>query len=84
MNAVGASVWGRLLTWLDHDAARGRVLAIDGARRSQRRDARGLTALLAKGKLDAAQADAAFERVAHRIRASRILVRAGGVERRSR
>jgi hypothetical protein len=72
MNLAGASVWGRLLTWLEHeqqDEGYGRLsrtpVAVDETPR--------LDAFLSKGQIDPAKAEAAFERVAHRIRASHIL-----------
>lgn len=68
MNAVGASVWSRLLTWLDHAPPEDGYWRLK-ARPSRDESAR-LTALL---EGHAAQADADFRRIAHRIRASRIL-----------
>lgn len=72
MNAVGASVWGRVLTWLDHEAdadayarLRRSPLATDETER--------LCGFFQGERLDAAKADAAFRRIAHRLRATRIL-----------
>lgn len=72
MNLAGARAWGRLLLWLEHEAGadayaqlRRLPLASDDTAR--------LEAFFANGKLDSAKADAAFARVAHRLRASHIL-----------
>ncbi len=72
MNAAGASVWGRVLTWLDHEAdadayarLRRAPLASDVTER--------LCAFFERDRLNPDRAEAAFGRVAHRIRASRIL-----------
>jgi hypothetical protein len=69
---MGASVWGRVLTWLDHDSAadsysrlKRSPLATDETER--------LSVFFKGEQLDSAMADAAFRRIAHRIRASRIL-----------
>ena len=67
MNAMGASVWGRLLTWLDHDVSEEAYWWLRRAPHSTDETAR------LKELLGTAEADAAFKRVAHRIRASRIL-----------
>lgn len=72
MNAIGASVWGRLLHWLDHP------VPIDNYSRlrripNSRDDTMALQDLLGASKFDAARTDSAFKRVAHGIRASRIL-----------
>lgn len=72
MNLAGARAWGRLLMWLEHEAE------TDGFARLRRAplasdDTVRLDAFLAKGKLDTGKADAAFGRVAHRLRASHIL-----------
>lgn len=68
MNAAGASVWSRLLLWLEHAAPD------DGYWRLKARPAKDETDRLA-ALIDghAAKADAEFRRVAQRIRASRIL-----------
>jgi len=68
VNAVGASVWSRLLLWLEHAAPS------DGYWRLKARPAKDETARLA-ALLDghAAKADVEFRRIAQRIRASRIL-----------
>ena len=72
MNLAGASVWGRVLTWLDHEAdadayarLRRSPLATDVTER--------LCTFFERERLQADKAEAAFARVAHRIRASRIL-----------
>lgn len=72
MNAVGASVWGRVLTWLDHEAdadayarLRRSPLTTDETER--------LCGFFQGERLDTAKADAAFRRIAHRLRATRIL-----------
>ena len=72
MNAVGASVWGRVLTWLDHDSDAETYARL---RRSPFaiNDTERLSAFFAGEQLDAAKAEAAFKQVAHRIRATRIL-----------
>lgn len=72
MNPAGARAWGRLLTWLEHEAE------TDGLARLRRAplasdDTALLDAFLEKGKLDTAKADRAFSRVSHRLRASHIL-----------
>lgn len=72
MNAVGASVWGRLITWLDHPQE------VDAYARLKRTpvatdDAIRLAAFFEAGKLNAAMVEQAFREVAPRIRASRIL-----------
>jgi len=68
VNAVGASVWSRLLLWLEHAAPE------DGYWRLKARPGKDESARLA-ALVDgnAAKADAEFRRVAQRIRASRIL-----------
>lgn len=72
MNAAGARVWGRLLTWLDHDDA-------PQTYRQLRRTPHGyedtakLAPFFSNGRLNTARAEAAFSQVANRIRASRIL-----------
>lgn len=68
MNAVGASVWSRLLLWLEH------AVPDDGYWRLKARPAKDETARLAAllGR-HATKADADFRHVAQRIRASRIL-----------
>lgn len=72
MNAAGAGMWGRVLTWLDHKPAadaylqlKRSPLAIDETER--------LSRFFAGERLNSAKAEAAFSQVAHRIRASRIL-----------
>lgn len=72
MNAVGASVWGRVLTWLDHDSDAETYARL---RRSPFaiNDTERLSAFFAGEQLDAAKAETAFKQVAHRIRATRIL-----------
>lgn len=72
MNLAGARAWGRLLMWLEHEAEP------DGFARLRRAplasdDTARLDVFLAKGKLDTSKAEAAFGRVAHRLRASHIL-----------
>lgn len=72
MNLAGARAWGRVLTWLDHEAdadtyarLRRSPLATDVTDR--------LCAFFDRDHMDPDKAEAAFARVAHRIRASRIL-----------
>ena len=72
MNAVGASVWGRLLTWLDHEAAPGGYPRLKRAPQGHEETAR-LAAFFSNGKLNSDRAEAAFKGVAHRMRASRVL-----------
>ena len=67
MNAVGASVWGRLLSWLDHEVPEDAYWRLRRAPQSIDETAR------LKELLGSAASEAAFKRVAHRIRASRIL-----------
>jgi hypothetical protein len=71
MNLAGASVWGRLLTWLEHEQT-------DGFERLKRKPVgidttAALDTFSAAGKLVPQKAHAAFDRVAHRLRASHIL-----------
>lgn len=72
MNAVGASVWGRLITWLDHPP---KVDAYARLKRTPRAtdSALRLAPFFESGKLNAAKVERAFLEVAPRIRASRIL-----------
>ena len=72
MNTAGASVWGRLLTWLDHSDAPDAYLRLRRAPLGLEETGR-LAPFFAKGELDPARTDAAFARVASRIRASRTL-----------
>lgn len=72
MNTAGASVWGRLLTWLDHDEAPEAYARLRRAPQGHEETAR-LAPFFTHGRLDEARAEAAFARVAHRIRASKIL-----------
>jgi hypothetical protein len=68
VNAVGSSVWGRLLAWLEHDTAPDAYWRLRAQHAKD--ESAQLKALLAGG---APGADKAFARVACRIRASRIL-----------
>lgn len=68
MNAVGASVWTRLLTWLDHAPPEDGYWRLKA--RPSRDESASLTTLL---EGHGAKAEADFRRIAHRIRASRIL-----------
>lgn len=72
MNAVGASVWGRVLTWLDQHSD---CEAYAKLRRSPiaANETEQLSRFFAGERLDPQRAEADFSRVAHRIRASRIL-----------
>lgn len=72
MNAAGASVWGRVLTWLDHQGD-GEVYA--KLRRSPiaANETERLSRFFAGERLDPHRTEAAFARVGRRIRASRIL-----------
>ncbi len=72
MNAVGASLWGRLLSWVDHPAPADDYWRLRRMPQAQDETAR-LHEILGAGKFDAGRTDASFKRVAHRIRASRIL-----------
>ena len=72
MNAIGASLWGRLLFWLDHPAPVDDYWRLRRTPHSHDETAR-LQDLLGRATFDAARTDAAFKRIAHRIRASRIL-----------
>ncbi|MCE9524045.1 MAG: hypothetical protein K8S25_16635 [Alphaproteobacteria bacterium] len=72
MNAIGASVWGRLLTWLDHPSPEDNYWRLRRMPHSRDETAR-LQELLGASKFDPARTDAAFKSVAHRLRASRIL-----------
>ncbi|MFM9865454.1 MAG: hypothetical protein ACKVRO_17825 [Micropepsaceae bacterium] len=72
MNAAGARVWGRLLTWLDHDDAPHAYARLKRAPYGHE-DTAKLAPFFSNGRLDTARADVAFKQVAHRIRASRIL-----------
>ncbi len=67
MNAVGAGVWGRLLSWLDHQVVEDAYWLLRRAPQSIDETAR------LKELLGGAASEAAFKRVAHRMRASRIL-----------
>lgn len=72
MNIGGARAWGRLLTWLDHDDAPGAYARLKRAPLGHEETGR-LVPYFSGGRLDTDRAEAAFGRVAHRIRASRIL-----------
>jgi hypothetical protein len=72
VNAVGASVWGRLLSWVDHPAPADRYARLRRTPHSRDETAR-INSLLAPGHSGAEPSDVAFRRVAHRIRASRLL-----------
>jgi hypothetical protein len=72
VNAAGARVWGRLLTWLDHHDAPHAYAQLKRAPYGHE-DTAKLAPFFSNGRLDTARADAAFKQVAHRIRASRIL-----------
>ncbi len=72
MNAAGARVWGRLLTWLDHDDAPGAYSRLKRAPHGYE-DTAKLAPFFSDGRLSTARAEAAFTQVASRIRASRIL-----------
>ena len=72
MNAAGASVWGRLISWLDHPEE------VDAYARLRRMpaatdDALKLAPFFESGKLNTAKVERAFLEIAPRIRASRIL-----------
>ena len=72
MNAVGASVWGRVLTWLDHEGGADAYARLKRSPLASDETAK-LSHFFAGERLDSAKAEAAFRRVAHRIRASRIV-----------
>lgn len=72
MNAVGASLWGRLLAWVDHRGASDDYWRLRRVPHAGDETAR-LHELLGRDGFDAGRTDACFKRVAHRIRASRIL-----------
>lgn len=72
MNAAGARVWGRLLTWLDHDDAPDAYARLKRAPMGHE-DTAKLAPFFSNGHLNPTRADAAFKQVASRIRASRIL-----------
>lgn len=72
MNAAGASMWGKLLSWVDHGAPADEYRRLRRMAHARDETAR-LQELLGEGKFDATRTEAAFKRVAHRIRASRIL-----------
>ena len=72
MNAVGASLWGRLLSWVDHRAPADDYWHLRRMPHARDETAR-LHELLGPGKFDAGRTEASFRRVAHRIGASRIL-----------
>ncbi len=72
MNIAGARVWGRFLTWLDHQDAPEAYARLKRAPYGFEATGR-LAPFFSKGRLDTERAEAAFARVAHRIRASRIL-----------
>lgn len=72
MNAAGARVWGRLLTWLDHDDAPGAYARLKRVPHGHE-DTAKLAPFFSNGRLNTARAESAFAQVASRIRASRIL-----------
>jgi len=72
VNIVGARAWGRLLTWLDHDKLPDAYARLKRAPFGHE-DTGRLAPFFSGGRLDTGRAEAAFARVAHRIRASRIL-----------
>ncbi len=72
MNAVGAGVWGRLLGWIEHERPLDRYSRLRRAPQACDETQR-LQAFFSGGQLSSEIADMAFQRVAHRIRASRIL-----------
>lgn len=72
MNIAGQRVWGRMLTWLDHDDAPEAYERLKRAPYGHEETAR-LAPFFSRGRLDTARGEAAFARVAHRIRASRLL-----------
>lgn len=72
MNIAGQRVWGRMLTWLDHDDAPEAYSRLKRAPYGHEETAR-LAPFFTRGTLDTARGEAAFARVAHRIRASRLL-----------
>lgn len=72
MNLAGARAWGRLLLWLEHETAADAFARLKRTPLASDDTAR-LEAFFVEGKLDANKADAAFARVAHRLRASHIL-----------
>ncbi len=72
MNIAGQRVWGRMLTWLDHDDAPEAYERLKRAPYGHEETAR-LAPFFSRGRLDTERGEAAFARVAHRIRASRLL-----------
>lgn len=72
MNAAGARAWGRLITWLDHEDAPDAYLRLKRAPIGCE-DTGKLAPYFSGGQLDTGRAEAAFARVANRMRASRIL-----------
>jgi hypothetical protein len=72
VNIAGQRVWGRMLSWLDHDDAPGAYSRLKRAPYGYEETAR-LSPFFSRGTLNAARGEAAFARVAHRIRASRLL-----------
>ncbi len=72
MNTIGASVWGRLFGWLEHqppDEVYARLKRTPLAQDCRHE----LEAFFRGGQLSPDAADIAFQRIAHRIRTSRIL-----------
>jgi hypothetical protein len=72
VNAAGASVWSRLLGWLDHDEPADKYMRLKRAPVATD-VTHELQPLFNGNKLSPLLADAAFEQVAHRMRASRLL-----------
>lgn len=72
MNGAGAGVWGRLRGWLEYDPPADRYVRLKRAPMASD-ETQKLQAFFTGGTLNADIADVAFQRVAHRIRASRIL-----------
>ena len=72
MNVAGVGVWGRLRGWLEYDPPADRYVRLKRAPLASDETPK-LQAFFNGGALNADIADVAFQRVAHRIRASRIL-----------
>lgn len=72
MNVAGARGWERILTWLDHEKAPDAYQRLKRMPLGHEETGR-LAPFFSRGRLEPERAEAAFARVAHRIRASRIL-----------
>lgn len=72
MNVAGARAWGRFRTWLDHEDVPDAYVRLKRAPIGHEATGK-LAPYFSDGQLEASRAEAAFARVANRIRASRIL-----------